>query len=827
MLSFGNSLRWWNLPRKAVYRPSLDTTILYVIAYETTAKPAVFTPFRGFQLPSASTSDLLQIVAAMPSDVRQFAYETDSSVNNRAVGFQPLRFVYCPIRHLRVALDHLHPQFSVILCDHHLAGAVAEHLQNVSWSPIESIRNVFRRTPKTGENIGNTICLLRLPVEKGGFSTVAGVIPNLLRVVHSYVREVVKELSRSDQPNIAGAFSTLAITDQPHRRASSAEWEALPIRSLLPTHTVLSSMGFDLRPGPGLRSVNNAPYFDAIFQGAEQILLERANLFQATGGPLIRTTNDILLLAPTLFCELQLTLERGLAWARSAGVPLDNHDFRQFLNIISREKGFLFGAMLMREEAEFIQSATAKMFLSLYITEGRVVSAFSSVIAADSQAPALHWAPDVAETYEPVAEFARLRRVPTEKPTLISTSAAQTDHVDAEANRQVMMRFANCQEHLARVTPPQYVDLLRRPGSAKIISDLPLEWLDIDGLPLMLARETSRLPITPGMLLQSIPTPEPLYLPIAACRKVLVLTSFDESKGAHSKLVELIRDANLTFVKPVVKVARRPKDVIDALNKFDGPLVVFDMHGQPGNDLIGELVLAGNARFSPYREIVISTEGMWVRGSKVRIPPLVLLSACDTLAIDSPSGSAAYGFLLAGAYAVVATFLPISMFEAALFVGRLLRRYDEFLAKFSGRSHPVRWRQLVWDTQRLQHLLELFQGVHVAMEDAAYDAAWGPRWLEFGVKTGDVINGDDPRFPGDRSWYDCALGLLTEIFSISRDEVLAIIRDRVRFTDAMNYVQVGFPERVVIMTNPFEKMLPHLAQNQWTEAFPYANGTNG
>lgn len=450
------------------------------------------------------------------------------------------------------------------------------------------------------------------------------------------------------------------------------------------------------------------------------------------------------------------------------------------------------------------------MLLRIFTEELGCFAAYASLLAADSQAPALHWAPDVAHAYEPLVRFVRHYRA---KEAAIAPIALPPGAAAVQADPETVVLFAAVQEALAQATPQRYLDLLRRSGSAKILADLPLEWLDIDGLPLMLARETSRVPVTPGMLMRAEPTPPPMLLPRSSCRKVLIVTTYDEATGESSDLVTAVREAELGFLEPEVRLARRPTDVLDALARFDGPLVIFDMHGAASEqDLFGELLLPTEETFSPYRHLVRTSEGMWQRSFDVRVPPIVVLSACDTLAVDSPSGSAASAFLLGGAYTVLATFLPVFTIQGGGFVGRLLRRYDEFL-RMSKRNHPVRWRQLVWDTQRLAYLTELFFAF--ALETGGKLSS---EFVRFGVETAETINNEDPRFPGGREWYDRAVALLAEMSVVSPDSVRSIVRDRLRFADAMNYVQVGFPERVIILSDNFELFLPHLAQMQWSDA---------
>jgi len=75
-----------------------------------------------------------------------------------------------------------------------------------------------------------------------------------------------------------------------------------------------------------------------------------------------------------------------------------------------------------------------------------------------------------------------------------------------------------------------------------------------------------------------------------------------------------------------------------------------------------------------------------------RIPPIVILSACDTHAADRNHASTANGFLSAGARSVLGTVFPIDARDAASFVARLIYRVAEFVPV----AHQLLNRSLTW-----------------------------------------------------------------------------------------------------------------------------------
>src|SRR5438045_836761 len=98
-------------------------------------------------------------------------------------------------------------------------------------------------------------------------------------------------------------------------------------------------------------------------------------------------------------------------------------------------------------------------------------------------------------------------------------------------------------------------------------------------------------------------------------------------------------------------------------------MVVFDGHGGHEAASVGKLYLKGKR------------VDVWsLKERAPRVPPIVVLSACDTHAADRNHATTANGFLALGARTVLASVFPLDARTAAIFTARLLYRVSAFLA---------------------------------------------------------------------------------------------------------------------------------------------------
>ncbi|MCT2499625.1 CHAT domain-containing protein, partial [Klebsiella pneumoniae] len=248
----------------------------------------------------------------------------------------------------------------------------------------------------------------------------------------------------------------------------------------------------------------------------------------------------------------------------------------------------------------------------------------------------------------------------------------------------------------------------------KIISNFPLEWTNVNGLPLMIRHNTSRIFNTPGFIKQNILlNNNEVSISLDSFKKILVISSFKAgeriSNDIKNELHRVIKECNDPSINSVVneKVSKKGsyipnfemevifKDVtnknelVDSLNSFKFALVIFDMHGGHDYDGHGFLELSGEILY-PYELMGLAN-----------IPPIVVLSACDTSPADRNHFNAANAFLCAGAKTVLASTYPILSRDAAIYIGRLYKRLRYYLPErilFTKTS--LRWSEFITGLNR-------------------------------------------------------------------------------------------------------------------------------
>lgn len=116
-----------------------------------------------------------------------------------------------------------------------------------------------------------------------------------------------------------------------------------------------------------------------------------------------------------------------------------------------------------------------------------------------------------------------------------------------------------------------------------MISDAHLEWLDLDGLPLMLRKTCSRIPVTPGNLFVSEAGAQTLvHLSPDDLKKVLVISALkpdDPIAGIFDLAFSTFEKRWRGKLDITTVVVSSAEQLVDAINAFDGYLMVFDGHG--------------------------------------------------------------------------------------------------------------------------------------------------------------------------------------------------------------------------------------------------------
>lgn len=197
------------------------------------------------------------------------------------------------------------------------------------------------------------------------------------------------------------------------------------------------------------------------------------------------------------------------------------------------------------------------------------------------------------------------------------------------------------------------------------MSDLPIEWMMIDGVPLGFSHDVCRLPETPvqNLLSQYVESKfTPFAIPKDVMKHTLVVYGNDEKAFvAMQEAVEGLRK-NLGFQtrRCLSKAA-----FFEAVKEVDPLLLIIDTHG--GVDIkthqsylmMGDDVLTGDD----------------VIGNGIH-PRIVFLSACNTFTAYNTVGTIAGAFFEAGAMAVTTSYMPLELIPATTLYCRLLNNFS-------------------------------------------------------------------------------------------------------------------------------------------------------
>jgi hypothetical protein len=247
-----------------------------------------------------------------------------------------------------------------------------------------------------------------------------------------------------------------------------------------------------------------------------------------------------------------------------------------------------------------------------------------------------------------------------------------------------------------------------RQRSVKLISDLPLEWLTVDGVPLMFQAEVSRIPITP----------------------MNALFGHYQSAGADITLSEehlsniLILNC-LSTDDPLYEFPRVMSDTLGAgrvPHRFESVQGVDAYRESLARNRPTILIHFGHGSYDKqneigYLEIGKERTDVWNLRPPV-MPPIVLLGACETAVLAETHNTPANAFLLLGARTVLATYLPVECDLTVVLYTRVLVNLCDTL---TGEGNLKSWQEVVSKTLILNRYLDFVYQfkAHLSEADSA------------------------------------------------------------------------------------------------------------
>lgn len=673
-----------------------------------------------------------------------------------------------------------HTDIDVVLV-HRLAGTTWPHLLPIEIDSFEQSLEILQSpfivcvTTDVDVAASTDLVLKDFPIPVLHVSSVSA--PNRvppqgfnLHGVCVHVRKVLDALSRNTQFENFVRECRRLLTDAPQRKLRK---HPLPLgmhNVTAPNETALAAFGYKFpttrrisEPFGPMGESTPEKYISRICQAADAVAAERARLLSGRT-PLIQDHRAIIAVASSyarLYSTWQDLVQR---------VPGDKRrELRQALGFVTRSESY-FHSVPSNSSGELALSPIAELVSRGLARDMRAFTSALSMLSSATLCPVLRLEPKINGIRVQAAELARCVR----------THAEPAYHRKQARMMRVLgekMRSLIDHDFLKRIdgNESRYVEGL------KLITDLPLELLPSNGMPLGLRFDISRVSPVPGNLFWQTCNLPPLRISVNAFYDVLVVRSFDASDpiGRHLEKALKVVDRSSRFKRLRYRFVDvdTPEQFVEAIQDFNGAVLIFDGHGRYDSRTgVGRLVVGGKP---------LDT---WALKRRCQLPPVVMFSACDTQPIEGSHGSVATSAFALGARAVLGTMFPVNAVHSSVMMARMLLRIDQFLPIAITLFPIVNWRHVVSGMLRMSHVTEAAR----TLNKRAQLGLAGEALSRIQLLANNEINSWSSR------WFDAWVDALASESARSSDEIRRLISLHVGITDAMKYVHLGNPERLII-----------------------------
>ncbi len=716
--------------------PGLLGDITYVIPVEDN-DPYSASILQGFARSLMRHEPIIRLINSLPSDLWELTPEgREVKLPRRMSGQAPVRWFGQSTRALTSMITPVFHPFLVVF-----------------FGPGHDMRK-FRKW------IDLHPFPLVVVAENGGVLTYDDFTIQSLRDAFLRVCDALESQVRKDA--LDQARTALESWEEPEARVLG--YQVGGHNSVIPNLQSLSTAGYeDMVYGP-FEKIHDGigPYVDQICQTTRSIFDEREAVGERAANQLFRRPPSLNLFAPAIYPHMQkVSLGNG---------PFSAEEKARFLAVVralEKQDGYMYEAKTPAQIKAVFGSMLdevpkAHFLISERASELSLATVCISTLSASEMSAVIRLPNRVNRTAGQVRQF------------------AQQYNAKKTTERKRIEMFHRVQKVVTESLPEDFFPFIEQAEDGiRLVCDAHLEWFKLRKLPLCVQKDTTRIPVTPGNLFISQVSPRKhLHLRVSDFSEILVLSALQEQDPISRFFDDAISVFEPHFSESVtvrtVRV-RNKKDLIDALNSFNGAMAIFDGHGSHESGKAATLQLLEE-------EIDI-----WeLQAESPRVPPIVILSACDTHAADRNHATTSNGFLSINARTVLGSVFPIDARDAATFVARLLYRIAEFIPtahKLFNRS--LTWMEIMGGMIRMQLLTDFcrrLEGKGIIDHDLC---------KKVHVKGNMQINGGK-EWPFEKviaSLVDCGV-----------DEKLAWreLQAATVNSTAISYLQLGRPETIII-----------------------------
>ena len=313
--------------------------------------------------------------------------------------------------------------------------------------------------------------------------------------------------------------------------------------------------------------------------------------------------------------------------------------------------------------------------------------------------------------------------------------------------------------------------------SLTLCSDVPLEWVIVNKVPLMFTHEISKIHTTPGVqLLKTSMNFSSVTIEQSDLKRITVIRSFKQNDPIRFTLEKGLRhysEIDNAVELNIIDVNSRD-EMLKVLHKVDTVILIFDCHGNHGGRETYGWLQIGDDKVNTWELEAV-------------VPPIIILSACLTSAISGSHASVANGLIEKGALTVLGTLLPVDATKSAVFVGRIIYRMTGYLNSLRTLGVDyLTWRKFISDFFKMSFSTDML----IEFRDT-YSWITQKQYEEIHFKTNYAIN------MCDREWLEVLFELISKASGKTKEEVQNKFQE-IGFVETMNYSQLGRPESIVI-----------------------------
>ncbi len=723
----------------------VNLNIVYVIPLQE-ANKFRFSPLQGFQFEILKTVSFFYSILQLPHHLLEFQLTRDELILDRICGAESFQIIPIQESLLKdfLAAADINP-FICVFSDQDTYHFVDKLLMQTRH-PVLHISTNKHRSAINIEHFDRRILL-------------------------SYIRKVINHLEIVPQEKL---FLKKLVSTPKKIKEKLLSLKGRDHFSTLPNEMSLLSLGYKLQPSEKIKPGSNQAYIRAIVDSADVIKAERIRvLSKFKKRRSFPPGLDLIVTVPSMYRDVY---QNKSAFKKMFGAS-NNKITSQLFNLYKSQTSYSFS--LEEEKMKKLYfSKQASAFHALASQEKRAYSIGVAVKASNNFAPTLRLPPAVNKLHGYLKALGDCER----------GSSARRSSKRARMLKTIMQK-------LLALVAPEFISAIDKDYShIKLMCDSPLEWLPIRGIPLMLRYNLSKIPSTPGNLFfqQSIQCTQRM-LSIEDFREVLIIRSFSQGDPLRFILQESIK----TFMESMVQEGggqdiqvrwvdvHDENDFIQALNSFSGSLMIFDGHGTHDKSSDISFLCIGSLKLD-----------IWQLKDKVRVPPIVLLSACDTHPIDGSHASTVNGFLSLGAITVLGTVLPVAVMESSIFLARLIYRIHYFLDQIeTARWAPLRWTTIISGLQRksfVSEFLHYMDKVHFKIAKVQYE--------KISIDIGLVVESTD------RNWFEMMLEMIAKETGQPLVKIKTIYEGWEGFPECFKYIQYGNPELLLLVPTGFREL---------------------